>query len=251
LAVAFVTPIELSPESDDSLQILVSPIDGAAPAKIVATQTSALPAWSADGRSLLCFKGEEQGGSSGDLRLGALKAFELLDAEGRILANPQDRDLAGLIFHDRNRLHCLRDGRVLFNAAEFNLPIASKDRKTREEFFVADPAGTAVSRLFPRALLAGLPPSLAHFEVSPDDTQILVSSEEGAVWLLTLADQRVEKVCEGAEKGDSIAAVWRAPGEFTYRKVGGPRAELVLRRGSTETILSRTWPDEVLQRLIE
>lgn len=251
-AVAFVTHVELGPESDDSLQIQLSPIDGSSPAKIVANRTSAQPDWSPDGRSLFYFKseGEGRGGTSNDdLRLGTLSSSQALDANGKITIDQKSVAHAGLIFHDSNRVRSLRDGRVVFNAAEFHLPISAKDRDTREGFFVVDPASNAVSRLCPAERLATLPPSLASFELSPDDKQMLVADGDGKVWLFTLADQKAELINEGASKDDSIAPAWRVPGEFTYRKKAGPRAELIQRRGSTETVLSRTWPDEVMQRL--
>ena len=251
-AVAFVTHIELSTESDDSRQILLSPIDGSSPAKIVARHSSAEPDWSADGRALFYFKSESEsrGSNSGDdLRLGTLSSSQALDANGKIAIDAKSVAHAGLIFHDRNRVRSLRDGRVVFNAAAFHLPISAKDRDTREEFFAVDPATDAVTPLFSRDRIAALPHSLASFELSPDEKQILVSDDSGKVWLLTLADQKVELIAEGFGKEDSIAPAWRAPGEFTYRKPGSPRAELIQRHGSTETMLSRTWPDEVMQRL--
>ncbi len=250
-AVAFVTHVELSPGSDDSLQIHLSSIDGSAPAKVVADHTSAHPDWSADGRSLLYFKSESEGYDGDDLRLGTLSVSKAFEADGKFSSDTTTVTLAGLIFHDSNRVRCLRDGRVIFNAAEFHLPISAKDRDARDGFFVVDPATDTVTRLFPRERLAALPQSLASFELSPDDKQILVSDDNGKVWLLTLADQRVELVAEGFGKEDSVAPAWRLPGEFTFRKQTAQRAELVLRRGSTETVLSRTWPDEVLEKLIK
>lgn len=251
-AVAFVTHLELSPEFDDSLQILLAPIDGSAAPTVAAGHTSAFPDWSADGRSLIYFKSESGGrsGNSGDdLRLGTLSSSPVLDAGGRIAVDEKSVAHAGLIFHDNNRVRGLRDGRILFNAAEFHLPISAKDRDTREGFFVVDPASNAVTRLWPRERLATLPPSLGSFELSPDEKQMLVADGDGKVWLLTLADQRVELIYEGVSKDDSIAPAWRAPGEFTYRRKGEARSELIQRRGSRETVLSRDWPDDVLQKL--
>ncbi len=253
-AVAFVTHVELSPESDDSLQISLSAIDGSLPAKVIAFQTSARPDWSVDGRSLLYFKSESEGRGANrgdDLRLGTLSVTNVFEADGKFSTDTRTDTLAGLIFYDRNRVRTLRDGRVLFNAAAFHLPISAKDRDTREQFFVVDPATDTITPLFPRDRLTALPPSLAHFELNPDEKQILVVDDNGRVWLLTLADQRIEEIYAGFGKEDSVAPVWRLSGEFTYRRIIGPRAELVHRRGATETVLSRTRPDHVLQQLLK
>lgn len=251
-AVAFVTHIELSPDSDDSRQILLVPIDGSAPAAVVASHTSASPDWTHDGRSLVYFKsgnGGRSGNSGDDLRLGTLSSTPALDAQGRIVTDGKATDHAGLIFHDSNRVRTLGDGRVLFNAAEFHLPISAKDRNTREALFAVDLASNAVTRLCPPEQLANLPPSLANFEPSPDSTQTLIADGDGKVWLFTLADQKVELIQDKAIKEDSIAPAWRGPGEFTYQQKTATRSELILRRGSAETVLSRGWPDDVMQKL--
>ena len=65
--------------------------------------------------------------------------------------------------------------------------------------------------------------------------------------LLDPASGKVEQASPSTDKGDNaFAAAWRKPGEFTYQKKIGARVELVLRRGTDETVLSRTWPDEIL-----
>jgi hypothetical protein len=225
-------------------------VDGSARAAVVARQVAAHPDWSPDARSLVCFRSDNCA-SSGDLRLGTLGRMNVFDAQGKLAADEKSTDLAGLIFHEENRVRCLRDGRVLFNAAEFQLPIAAKDTATRDEFFLAGADQSAVTRLFPRSRLDALPKSLGRFELSPDEKQILVSDDNGKVWLLTIASQRVEEVTEGFGKEDSVAPAWRAPGEFTYRKKIAARAELVQRQGAAETILSRSWPDEVLEKLVK
>lgn len=254
LAVAFVTSIELSPEPEDSRQILLSPIDGSAPALVVANHTSASPDWSADGRSLwyCTTAGAGPSGNRGDdLRVGTLSSCRALDANGRIAVESQAEAHVSLIFHDRSRVRSLRDGRVVFNAAELHLPVSAKDRDTREGLFVVDPATNTVTRLCPAEPLANLPPSLAGFDLSPDETQILVADGEGRVWLLTLANQKVELISERANREDAVAPAWRGPGEFTYLRKGDSRSELIQRRGASETVISAAWPEAMLQRLVK
>lgn len=249
--VAFVSNLELSPISDESNQLYLAPLDASKPPVLIAGQTSGFPDWTSTGRTLLTFRSASRALGSDELRLGTLSAFPVVDADGRIAAELKADDLAGLIFHDASRVRSLRDGRALFNAAEFNLPLATDERDIRDEFFVIDPAAHRVSRLLPTAVLAPLPKSLAHFELSPDETQILVGDDNGKVWLITLTEPKVETVCEGFGKGDSIAPVWRGPGDFTYRKPAAPRHDLIQRTGGKETVLSRTWPAEVLIHLVQ
>jgi len=250
-SVAFVRRSELSPDSDDGFELFLSPVSGEAPARLIASQISGFPDWAADGRTLFCMKSASRTPDEKELRLGTLSAYEVLEADGKIAIDAKATDLAGLIFHDGTRIRGLRDGRVLFNTIEFNLPMATEENDLHDEFFVVDPAHPDVVRLVPKEALVGLPKSLAHFEPSPDDSQILVSDDSGKVWLVTLAERKVELLSEGFGKEDSIAPAWRLAGEFTYRKPSAPRHDLIQRRGTSESVLSRTWPEDVLARLVK
>lgn len=251
-AVAWVAPVELGADSDPSLHLWLTPINGQKSPVVVARHVAGFPDWAADGRSLVVLRSTGRAPGGDDLRLGSLTTYPVLSAEGQLLAESKGEDLAGLIFNDTSRIRGLRDGRVLFNATAFALPmVVSEDPPLRDEFFVVDPMTRRITRLLAPGVLDLLPKSLAQVEVSPDEAHLLVSDDSGKVWLLTLADARVEVICAGFGKGDSIAPAWRAPGDFTYRKPGGLRNDLIQRSGGKETVLSRTWPAEVLARLVE
>jgi hypothetical protein len=251
-AVAWVAPVELGADSDPSLDVWLSPLTGQTPPVRIVRHVAGFPDWAVDGRTLLVLQSTGRAPGGDDLRLGSLTAYPVLGADGQLLAERKGEDLAGLIFNDTSRVRALRDGRVLFNAVAFHLPMeASDEPNLRDEFFVVEPQTRRITRLFAPGVLEPLPKSLAHVEVSPDEAHLLVSDDSGKVWLLTLAGGQVEVICAGFGKGDSIAPAWRAPGDFTYRKPGGPRNELIQRSGGKETVLSRTWPAEVLARMVE
>src|SRR5205814_1308689 len=114
------------------------------------------------------------------LRLGTLSRREVCDAKGQLLARdalprghsrgsveasaavsgvtvarrgyswdawefPKTEDLAGLIFQEFHRIKCMRDGRILFSAAEVHLPSTAKDMPGRLSIFAVDPARQAVA----------------------------------------------------------------------------------------------------------
>jgi hypothetical protein len=265
--VALAMQPELSPIPDNGIGVLVAPLDGSAPATRVATQGTTDPDWSRDGRSLVFFKGTGESGTSDDLRLGALVQRQILDATGRIRPAQESTDLAGLIFHKQNRVRCLRDGRVLFNASPFTLPTTGSSHNDREQLFMLDRTKEAALRpLIPAAQLAQLPKALSAFEVSPDESQVLICSDDAEVWLLTIATGTVEHVAakleskKGSGEGSNYpAATWRMAGEVTFLRQTphaadptGPRTlELVLRRGTTDTVLSANWDPAILRRLID
>jgi hypothetical protein len=255
-AVAFVTRLELSPVNDNGLAIFVAPIDGSAPATVVATHTAAHPDWTPDGRTLVFLQTAGDQPASDELRLGALVERQVLDSAGHVQVAKETRDLAGLIFQDENRVRCLRDGRVIFDAAEFHLPLAGSDRKTREQLFALDRSreGAALVPLIPRAHLEKMSNALAFFDVSPDEKQVLFGGGGTDLDVLTLSSGNVERLAlgiyENSDKSPPLP-VWRGPGEIVYLKKGAGRNELMLHRQQSETILSRTWSDAVLQGLIE
>ena len=260
LAVAFVTNAELSPENDAGLQLHVVPTDGSTPASLLSTQVGAHPDWTPDSRTIVYLQAEggHFSGKPDDLRLGALVERRVLDEHGHVVlgkdSNP--RELAGLIFQTENRVRCLRDGRVLFDAAEFRLPLAGSDRSTREQLFALDRTKEkpALVPLIPAPELGRMPNPLAFFEVNAIETEVLFGGG-GDVPVLRLADGHVEHhavpLVDNSNDKNPPLPRWRLAGEFSYLKKTSGRNELVLWRGDQETSLSQTWPDEVLRKLIE
>ena len=265
--VAFATTVELSPHPDQGVRILVAPVAGSAPATVVATQTAAHPDWSPDGRSLVMLKASGGTGANDELRLGALVERRILDANGTIAPADELTELAGLLFHQQNRVRCLRDGRILFNASPVTLPTTGGKGGDREQLFVISRSEPPDLRpVLPRSQLEQLPRGLSMFEVSPDESQLLVTDDNAGAFLVTLASGTVAQVAAAIERDESRgegqnypAATWRAAGEFTFLRRSasgtGTRAtapfELVLRRDSTDAVLSRTWDPALLNRLIQ
>jgi hypothetical protein len=246
-AVAFTA--EMQPDKDD-LQLLVAPTDGATPPVVVARNVSAYPDYFGSGEP-----------GEGDIRLGFLARRRVLEADGRIQVADKPDYLVGALFNNLARVRCLRDGRILFNAMEISLPIAAEDfDDRREQLFALDPARQpTLVRLIPRKREEELPAQLSFFEVSPDERQIVFGSTKGEVCLLTLATGAVERIQTELKDSPTVAPTWRKAGEFTYVKRTEPKAgaaaerkaEVVLRQGKNETVLSQSWPDDVLKGVVE
>jgi hypothetical protein len=258
--VAFVTETALSPEKrGDDLQLWLARVNGSG-ATPVAAHVGAFPDWTADGRSLVYI--QAAGGSAkDDLRLGTLVQREVLDAGGQVASKEEKKELAGWIFSENTRVRCLRDGRILFNAAEISLPIAAEDYgEQHEQLFAVDPARQAtLVRLVPRKQEQNLPQTLAFFEVSPDEKQVLFGGVEDEVAVLTLATGEVERVQDKTDKQSLQGQpVWRKDGEFSYTrrtaKKDGPtptrKAEVMLRSGGKDRLLSGSWPDQLVNQLV-
>ena len=256
-AVAFVSHLELSGTPGNVLGILVEPTGGSALPVLVASYTAAHPDWTPDSRALVYLKSATDHAAGSDLQLGALVERGVLDAAGHIHLAEKPEDLAGLIFQENNRVRCLRDGRILFDAAEFHLPLAESGHTRGEQLFALDrtKASPVLSPLIRADQFRRVPNELTSFEISPDEKQVLFP--DGAnVEVLTLASGGVDRLALGAvddssDKTNPPLPAWRRAGELCYLKKIGSRTEVVLRAGNNETILSRSWPDEVLARLIQ
>jgi len=258
-AVAFVAQAEHNPVSNGGLCTFVVAIEGSAPPDLVATHTAAHPDWTPDSRILVYFKDSNEHIHSDELQMGALVEREVLDISGHIHLAEKTRELAGLLFQEQSRIRCLRNGRVLFDAAEFHFPIIGghPSPDSHEQLFAIDriPGASSLTPLIRNAQLGDTPQSLKAFEISPDEIHVLFNSGTGGVDVLTLASGKVEHMAlglyEDSHKNNPPLPVWRRAGEIVYVKKGSPRNELVLRRNGKDTVLSRSWPDAVLARLIE
>ncbi|ACB74823.1 hypothetical protein [Opitutus terrae] len=256
-AVAFVSEAALTKPKESRLRIAL--LDGNAPAQLVSERVAAQPDWTTDGRSLVYFQAAGAA-SNDDLRLGTLIRRDVLDSSGAIRISSDQSYLAGWIFSEQTRVRCLRDGRILFNAAEISLPIAAEDYgEQREQLFALDPVRqSTLVRMIPRKQQEDLPKGLAFFEVSPDEQQVLFGDLSGQVCVLTLASGAVDYVQQPEKQNLQGAPVWRNDGSFTYTRRTPAKhgqkparaAEVVLRRGRAETVLSATWPDEVVNALV-
>ena len=189
-AVAFVSEAAafLSWNAGD-LNILAVAVDGSSRAVVVAPPTAVSPDWTPQGRSLVYL--DAAATETNGRRLGSLLERDVLDASGHIqLGEP--KVLAGLVFEDSNRVRCLADGRVLFDAEDPSTHHHS--RRTRAVVHGGSDAGDAhdADTDLPRDQLEELPESLALFEVSPDSRQVLFAGD-GEVLLLTLATGTIER----------------------------------------------------------
>ncbi|HEY7288546.1 MAG TPA: hypothetical protein VH583_01830 [Vicinamibacterales bacterium] len=255
-SVAFVTRNEET-WFDDTARIHLVPIDVLAQPRLVAENTGDFLDWSLDSRALLYFS--ESGSDPNIGRFGCLERRAVIDASGQIGQTNESlaRCLSYVIFDRSSRAFSLPDGRVVFESMNVELPreLGGPNRLftlTREP----DKRHTSFDRFpvlpFISTDVLDRDQSIAFFDVSPDRMRVLFGTRTGDIRLLTLEDGRTELLplglhrAEGYVTRDLPQAVWSGPDAFTYLKRVGTRNEFILRRGSTETVLSRNWPKEML-----
>ena len=258
---AYAQEEDFGPDDGGSLWLL--PLAGGAAPQRIAAHVNRFPDWSPDGKWLVYLQTSIGGEGKGGLQVGTLSRRRVRADDGRIALGEKAEDLAGLIVNPAYRVRCLRDGRILFNAAEFTLPMAEKDfGEEKEQLVCLDLARQAtLVRVVPKRQAAQLPQNLSQFEVSPDERQVVMGGTEGEVVVLTLGSGDVEIVqTAGAPKVRQIPG-WRRAGEpwFVRREPAGAgageragrRGEVVVQKDGQITVLSRDWPDAVRDRLVE
>jgi hypothetical protein len=230
----------------DSYDLFVASVQGGELVKI-ADAVAIWPDWTPDGRSLVYFGGPKS--ANGATVLGGLVRQEVLSPDGKIVSDGKGTPLGGWIFRHDARVRCLSDGRIVFNAAEITFPITPRDfGDQHEQLFALDLSRQAtLVRLIPRNGEWALPRSLAFFEVSPDEKQVLFGSYEGDVALLNIADGEVQQIQKSGKYEVHVAPRWRSATEFSYLRAKESadltsKGEVVLRDGDKERVLSAGWP---------
>lgn len=249
-AVAYVTG---SDREKNSFTLWVAPMTAKATPRELADRVAMFPDWSVDGQHL-AYVQAAAGTDSKSLKLGTLARSHVADANGALLAEPPDaKELAGLIFADTLIVRCLADGRLLFSSAEVALPTTAADMPEQMSLFAVDPARPAVvTRMIPRQSEAKIPKQLL-FELSPDRTHVSIAGNDAKVCVMTLADGRITLVQRTEGKLQMLPS-WRAPAELCFiippaKDDPKARPEVALWSAGKTKIISKDWPDEVMEKL--
>jgi len=251
--VAFV--MNTSNSRNQVLSVFVVPTDGGE-VRNVADHISVDYTWSGDGRSLAYIgctasKGDDQG----TIQLGSLTTITVADASGALLKEWSERkDRVGLLFNGALSVKWLRDGRLLFSSVEVTLPATPRDMPQEWSLFVLDPRMPAsVTRVLARDLSHPRDPSLPLFELSPDESNVLLPGPKGRVSLYNFASgDEIDLVPTDDPKGQSrCLPSWRNDSEVCVvlpnAKQDDPKApsQVVLWKAGTTQLLSGNWPEEM------
>jgi hypothetical protein len=229
---------------EDGCQLLVIPVDGSNPLRLVAKNTAYCSDWSTDGHSLVYIRAINEAAGDTQIRLGSLTRRGILNAAGKIEIQTNTEDLAGLLFDVNNKVRCLSDGRIIFAAADIHLPCTALDMPQQPQLFALDPERqTAVIPLIPRSAQERLPAKPGYYETSPDGKRIAILADKGAVVVLTLATGALDTV-QAAGADDAVSApVWRSAGELCFiAATNGQSAQVALWSNGTTRVLSANWP---------
>jgi WD40 repeat protein len=178
-----------STSRNEALSIYLAPSGGGG-IRNVADNVSVDYSWSPDGR-YLAYIGCNSPTSDDQrtIQLGAVTTVAVADKAGMLLKEWSERnERVGLLFNGSLSVKWLRDGRLLFSSFEVTLPATPRDMPQEWSLFVLDPRMPAsVTRVLARDLAHPREPSLPLFELSPDESNVLLRGSKGRFSLYNFA----------------------------------------------------------------
>lgn len=227
----------------------------AGPARHVASNVAIDYDWSPDGRSLAFIQAAGVDDEDADqIQLGSLTTITVAGSDGKLLPEWSQREQrVGLLFNAALGVDWLKDGRLMFSSVEVKLPATSRDMPREWSLFMLDPRMPAsVARVLGRDLDGSLDLTLPLFELSPDETRVLLPGPKGRLSLYEFASgETTQLVSQDDSEGKTRSiATWRGNDEVCYvnQLANGqdkPTPVVVLRKGKDERRLDADWPAEM------
>jgi hypothetical protein len=243
-----------SESKSDSVSLHVVSSSGG-PARVVADRVAIDYSWSPDSRSLAYIHcPSPRGDEKGTIQLGSLTTVNIADQSGALLKEwTQRQDRVGLLFNEVLGVRWLRDGRLIFSSVEVTLPATPRDMPQQWSLFVLDHRMPAtVTRVLARDLAQPRDMALPLFELSPDETRVLLPGQKGRVSIYEFASgEETQIVAKDDAKGETRALPsWRKNLEISAvfpnadDDPKGP-ARVMLWKESQSRPLSDEWPEEM------
>lgn len=214
--------------------------------------------WSPDGLSLAFIRSSVKHAESENvLQLGSLATIRVRDDQGDLLKEwAEQKDRAGLLFNPVACVKWMRDGRLLFASVEMTLPATQHDMPRQWSIFAVDPRVAAgLSRVLARDFDAPIHPAIGLFEVSPDESRVLIPCEHGQVAIYALATGETQLLLPSVNSKADMKSLptWRNDSEVCLVNPesdsdgASAKAEVVVWKAGTIRPISKDWPSEMRQ----
>jgi hypothetical protein len=233
----------------------------------------------ADSRAIAYIKPEDEFFDTQKPALGSLVERTVIDPNGRLLASLDSNDplqrytctgavseLAGVLYHPWMHVSYAGENRIFFASSKMSLPSSKLDEE-KTTIFCYDTLTGALSEIVHQVVLDATKGNvnLYLFALSHDSRKILLNGKKNTVGIYALGgDLSLTKILideeEGFGEGESLIAQWKGPdrlsclvSEKSHYLTNDPntparRKEIVIldANGNLQQILSKDWPDELL-----
>jgi hypothetical protein len=275
---AYVTDRIAGKTFEAGFDLYVASCDKKMPPALVAAATAIGYDFRQDCRAIAYLKPESENFKDQKLVLGSLVEKTLIDPNGKFLASPDKdspliytctgpaKEFAGVLYYCWMYVSYGRDGRIFFSTAKLSLP-SSQIESEKGSVFCCDTLTGAVNDILPQIALDFTQGNYYLFQLSQDCRKMLLPGNKNTLGIYALGpDIESSKLLIDANEGfgdDSppkIAAQWKGldrvsclVSEKSHYLTADPntpakRKEIVILddKGNLVQILSRSWPDELL-----
>ncbi|MBX3395529.1 MAG: hypothetical protein KF841_09185 [Phycisphaerae bacterium] len=218
----------------------------------VAIQVASGLDWSPDGRHLAYVRSSvRRKESEAVLQLGSLATIRVRNDQGELLKEWTEQiDRAGLLYNPMACVKWLRDGRLLFVSVEMTLPATQHDMPRQWSIFAVDPRVAAgLSRVLARDFDAPINAAIGWFEVSPDESRVLIPCEHGQVAIYNMATAETQLLLPSVNPQADVKSLptWRDNSEVWLVDPGSAPAnpEVVIWKAGKIRPISENWPNEL------
>jgi len=262
---------------------VVSPTEDI-PAVFIAPAVAVGYGFKSDSRAIAYIKPQDESFDAQKPTLGSLVERTIIDSNGKLLASPAKLDgddspaiyvckgssteLAGVLYYPWTHVSYARENRIFFASAKMSLPSSKLDVE-KETIFCFDLLTNSVSEMMPQVIPEGWQGNLYLFALSHDSRKILLPGKKNTLGLYALGpDIESSKILidvnEGFGEGENpplgLVAQWKGPDHVSCLVSGkshfltndpntpARRKEIVIldTNGNLKQILSKNWPDELL-----
>ncbi len=242
--------------------------------------------WRRDSKALTFLEKQIKNVFKEEYSLGVLRTTEVVDVNNNFLATsePSDMgaysckgkktDLAGVIFHPFMKVQYSSSGKIFFSSHIMNFPSSPIDDEPRWSLFCYDDETGSVSEILPRDVsfdLAGNN-AMGYFDISPDGKKILLPMPNYRFMIYELGQTFALLPVTKSEKNKSsshddtwdMMPSWKGNKEISCfasnnilfsskdkKDSYNFDDEIVILKsnGEFDRVLSRNWPDEIMNAL--
>lgn len=232
-----------------------------------------------DNRAIAYIKPEDENLKDQKLVLGSLVERTIVDPNGKLLASPEKdspqtytctgpvKEYAGVLYYCWMKTSYVRDSRIFFSSGKLSVPSGKLDSE-KGSVFCCDTLTSAVSEIFPQIALDFTQGNYYLFELSPDSSKILLPGNKNTLGIFCMGpDIESSKVLVdvnesfGEDSPPKLVPQWKGQNQVSclvsekshYLTSGlnntpHRRKEIVIldTKGNMVQILSKSWPDELL-----
>jgi hypothetical protein len=266
-------------ETFDEQSLYLTAVDGDYPAVFVDHPVAVGFQWRGDGKALVYPVAESKSLGHSDLIAGVIREKFVTDEQNHLSAEPvaaleqgspsthlakgEARQIAGILFQPWMKACYGPEGHIFFSTVKMQVP-ASNLNEGQWSLFCCDPLTQGIIEILPADFTEKPGLEINSFSLSPDGRKVILPMVKNRFACFELGKTAVETPIKeeegfGDEKSLKFAPAWKGGricclvGQTSHflKDSQRQRPEMIVidAKGDLENILSKSWPDSILESL--